>query len=310
MTYADQSLIVPEAQAGDRLDVFLAAQQPEISRSQWKNFIIEGVVQVNGQCVKPNHRVHAGESVRWKLPKKAPTEPQPEKIPLEVLFEDEDILVLNKSPGLVVHPAAGNETGTLLNALLFHDPVFRTLERAGIVHRLDKDTSGVMVVGKTPTAMESLQSQFKARKTKKEYCVLVWGHPQPPKGRIKTLISRHAVNRKKMAVCTENGREAISYYQTLETFSTTSLLSVRIETGRTHQIRVHLAHLGWPVVGDIVYGRARKQKLPVPVERQMLHAAKLSFTHPRTGEMLSFEAPLFDDMQQLLECLRKAGRSE
>ncbi|NNJ69926.1 MAG: RluA family pseudouridine synthase, partial [Kiritimatiellales bacterium] len=220
-----------------------------------------------------------------------------------ILFEDDAVLVLNKPPGLVVHPAAGNESGTLVNALLFHDAAFQEVERAGIVHRLDKDTSGVMVVAKSAAAQAALQQQFKDRDTEKEYLALVWGTP-PPEGRIETLLGRHPVHRKKQAVLSEGGREAISTYRTLEVFDEVALVAVKIETGRTHQIRVHMAHIGHPVAGDALYGRARKHHLPQTPKRQMLHAAKLSFNHPASGKRLSFEAPLFDDMRQLLEQLR------
>ncbi len=288
---------------GQRLDVFLAGAVPEVSRSHWKGLIQGGSVQVNGATYKPNHKLRAGDEVYWTIPEGVPAKPQPEDIPLDILFKDDAVLVLNKPPGLVVHPAAGNESGTLVNALLFHDPVFQSVERAGIVHRLDKDTSGVMVVAKSGASMAELQRQFKARETEKEYLALVWGHP-PPNGRIEALIGRHPKHRQKMAVQEESGREAVSNFQIVENFDETSLMQVGIETGRTHQIRVHMAHLGHPVVGDSVYGRARKYRLPVAAERQMLHALKLGFTHPDTGKRLSFEAPLFDDMRRLLELLR------
>ncbi|MEN7972456.1 MAG: RluA family pseudouridine synthase [Verrucomicrobiota bacterium] len=302
MNESNQSLSVEEG--GQRLDVFLALAVSGVSRSHWKQLIQNGRVTVNGAVCKPNHKLRAGAEVCWAIPEEVSAEAQPENIPLDILFEDASVLVLNKPWGRVVHPAAGNESGTLVNALLFHDPVFQDLERAGIVHRLDKDTSGVMVVAKSEKAMVELQRQFKVRETKKEYFALVWGHP-PSSGRIETLIGRHPVHRKKMAVLKEEGREAVSNFQTVEQFSEAALVQVRIETGRTHQIRVHLAHLGHPVVGDAVYGRARKNKLPLKPERQMLHAARLEFAHPVSGKRLSFEAPLFDDMRRILELLRE-----
>jgi 23S rRNA pseudouridine1911/1915/1917 synthase len=304
MDKLNQSLSVNQDQKGRRLDAFLADAMPEISRSQWKILIQDGRVLVNGGRCKPNHKLKADDAVVWSIPEETSSEVLPEDIPLDILFEDESLLVLSKPPGLVVHPAAGNEAGTLVNALLFHDPVFKTVERAGIVHRLDKDTSGVMVVAKSDTAMAELQRQFKARETEKEYIALVWGAP-PAAGRIETRIGRHPAHRKKMAVLKEDGRIAISNYETRERFDETALMRVKIETGRTHQIRVHMAHLGYPVVGDAVYGRARKHRLPAVPERQMLHAARLAFTHPVTGKRLSFEAPLLNDMRQLLEGLRE-----
>ncbi len=297
-----EKIIVEEKMAG-RLDAFLAGTVPEVSRSGWKGLILDKRVTVNGSACKPNHKLRVGDELCWTLPEKVSTDPQPEDIPLDILFEDAAVLVLSKPPRLVVHPAVGNESGTLVNALLFHDPAYQSLERAGIVHRLDKDTSGVMVVAKTEKAMAELQRQFKARETAKEYLALVWGSP-PPSGRIETLIGRNSRHRKKMAVLKEGGRVAVSNFQTLERFPETSWVQVGIETGRTHQIRVHMAHLGHPVVGDAVYGRARKNKLPLEVPRQMLHAAKLEFTHPDSGKRLSFEAPLFDDMRHLFELLR------
>ncbi|MCK4564776.1 MAG: RluA family pseudouridine synthase [Verrucomicrobia bacterium] len=306
MNETNQSLSVDAGQGGLRLDVFLAGAVPEVSRSHWKVLVQNGRVAVNGKTCKPNHKLKAGDEVCWSLPEETPPEALPEDIPLDILFEDDAVLVLNKPPGLVVHPAVGNESGTLVNALLFHDPVFQSVERAGIVHRLDKDTTGVMVVAKTDAAMAELQRQFKARETDKEYLALVWGAP-PQSGRIETRIGRHPVHRQKMAVLQEGGRKAVSNFQALETFAETTLVQVGIETGRTHQIRVHMAHLGHPIVGDAVYGRARKNKLPVAVDRQMLHAAKLGFTHPCSGKRLSFEASLPNDMYRLLENLRNGN---
>ena len=299
MNELNQSLSVESG--GVRLDVFLAGAVPEVSRSQWKTLIHGGRVAVNGIASKPNHKLKAGDEVAWSLPEETPAEPQPEEIPLDILFEDDALLVLNKSSGRVVHPAPGNKSGTLVNALLFHDPAFRSVERAGIVHRLDKDTSGAMVVAKTDAALAELQRQFKARETYKEYLALVWGAP-PPSGQIETQIGRHPKHRQKMAVLKEGGRVAVSNFKRLESFAETTLVQVKIETGRTHQIRVHMTHLGHPVVGDAVYGRSRKGKLSA--DRQMLHAAKLGFVHPCSGKKLSFEAPLPNDMRQLLEKLR------
>lgn len=299
MNELNQSLSVEVG--GVRLDVFLAAAVPAVSRSHWKTLIQDGRAVVNGRTCKPNHKLKAGDTVSWAIPEAAETEPQPEEIPLDILFEDDALLVLNKQAGRVVHPAPGNTSGTLVNALLFHDSIFESVERAGIVHRLDKDTSGVMVVAKTEAAMTELQRQFKARETEKEYLALVWGSP-PPSGRIETQIGRHPKHRQKMAVLKEGGRVAVSSFKVLESFAETTWVQVKIETGRTHQIRVHMAHLGHPVVGDAVYGRARKGNLQV--NRQMLHAAKLGLMHPCSGKRLSFEAPLFDDMRLILEKLR------
>ena len=298
------SLRVDSSAAKKRLDAFLAAEVAEVSRSQWKTLIEKGLVQLNGTvCNKPNTKLKPGDEVCWAIPNRAPLRAIPEDLPLNILYEDESVIVLNKAPGMVVHPAVGNPSGTMLHGLLFHDPVFLTLERAGIVHRLDKDTSGVIVVAKSEKSLTELQRQFKERETEKEYLALVWGEP-PKRGRIETQLGRHPVHRKKQAVLKENGRNAITHFQCLEQFPVCALMQVKIETGRTHQIRVHMAHIRHPIAGDTVYGRSHKGRLPVEPERQMLHAAKLSFTHPETGKRLSFEAPLFDDMSSLLDRLR------
>jgi len=299
-----QSLTIDSEPAGVRLDAFLAAHVPEVSRSAWKACILDGRVRVNGDDVKPNRKLSKGDTVEWMLPAAIPAKAIPENIPLHILFEDASVIVLNKPAGLVVHPAVGNSSGTLLHGLLFHEPSLHALERAGIVHRLDKDTSGVMVVAKNEAAQMALQQQFKDRTTKKEYLALVWGEP-PATGKIETLLGRHPVHRKKQAVLQEEGRQAVTHYTRLETFEEIALMRIGLETGRTHQIRVHMAHIGHPVVGDRVYGRARKNRLPLVPDRQMLHAARLEFNHPQSGKRLSFEAPLHDDMRLLLEALRK-----
>ena len=303
MDTMNQSLSVAPEASGHRLDACLAGQVPSISRSRWKRMIQTGLVLVNSEPCQPDQKLKAGDLITWTEPMEASEEILPERIPLTVLYEDKAIIVLNKPPGLVVHPAAGNESGTLVNALLFHDPVFGTLERAGIVHRLDKDTSGALVAAKSLRALSELRRQFKARETEKEYLALVWGHP-PDRGRIETQIGRHPAHRQKMAVLERDGREAVSNFEIVERFEETTLVRVRIETGRTHQIRVHMTHLGHPVVGDKVYGRARRNTAALQPDRQMLHAARLGFTHPETGKRLSFEAPLFEDMKQVLESMR------
>jgi len=289
---------------GVRLDVFLASVASDLSRSKVKRLIVNQDVLVNGEVVlKPNFRLKRGDEVGWSVFCELPLEVEPEAIKLDVLYEDDALLVLNKPPGIVVHPAPGNERGTILNALLFYDSCLKKMERAGIVHRLDKDTSGVLLVAKTEQARLALKDQFRNRETQKEYLALVWGSP-PAFGRVENQIGRHPKNRKKMAVLKEGGRLAISVFEVLERFEKISLLRVRIETGRTHQIRVHLSHLGFPVVGDRVYGRARKFDGFVP-NRQMLHAEKLGIVHPFTKKELLFTAPLFYDMSSFLDILRK-----
>ena len=292
-------------EGGMRLDRFLAARTPGRSRARWQADIRAGHVTVNGEPADPDRRLRAGDEVAWRLPpEEPPEEPRPEAIPLDLLYEDDAILVLNKPPGLVVHPGAGNPDGTLLNALLHHAPETALLPRAGLVHRLDKDTSGLLVVAKTESARLDLQRQFKARETKKEYLALVKGIP-PDRGVIEEPIGRHPVHRKKMTV-RRDGRPALSRYEVVERFARAALVRVQIETGRTHQIRVHMAHIGHPVLGDPLYGGARGTDAP----RQMLHAAALSFSHPHSGERLSFSAPLPDDMVAVLERMRSERDDE
>ncbi|MBN1267996.1 MAG: RluA family pseudouridine synthase [Kiritimatiellae bacterium] len=298
-------LTVESPDSGTRLDIWLARRRPEFSRARWQQLIRSGHVRVGGAARKPNHKLAGTETIEIEIPAPEPVGLAPEAIPLDVLFEDADLIVINKPPGLVVHPAAGHRSGTLVNALLHHCkdlPGIGGEIRPGIVHRLDKDTSGALVVAKTDAAMNSLVAQFKAHAVKKQYLALVWGRPQPPGGAIRTLVGRSVHNRKKMSARPARGREAVTHYRTIEAFKDVSLLSITIETGRTHQIRVHMAHLGHPVVGDRQYGRARQQVLPAP--RQMLHAERLAFQHPRSGEQVELTAAVPEDMQTLLLALR------
>ena len=295
-------------ESGQRLDAWLAENESELSRARWQALIKEECVTVNGSPSKANHKLREGDRVEWSIPEPVSTETLPEDIPLDILYEDSHLIAINKPAGLVVHPAAGNEDGTLVNALLHHCSDLAGIggeKRPGIVHRLDKDTSGVMVVAKTEQSMNELARQFKSRETEKEYVAIVRGAPQPPAGRIETTIGRHPVLRKKMAVNVPRGRSAISIYQTEEQFKNAALMRVRIETGRTHQIRVHMAHIKHPILGDETYTR-RHAADDVWPERQMLHAAKLCISHPNTGKRLVFNAPLPPDMQQVLSELRSA----
>ncbi len=296
---------IEKSGAGKRLDAWLANEQPEHSRARWQALIDEDHVTVNGEPVKRNFKLREGDEVKWTIPEPVSTEVLPEDIPLDILYEDAHMIVIHKPAGLVVHPAAGNEKGTLVNALLHHCTDLAGIGgeiRPGIVHRLDKDTSGVMVIAKTEAALNALAHQFKYRETEKEYLAIVRGVPTPRHKRIATTIGRHPVHRKKMAVDVRNGRHAVSYYEVVEAFDRSALIRVRIETGRTHQIRVHMAYLKHPVIGDKLYGRTRVDG--IHAERQMLHAAKLSIAHPDTGERMYFSAPLPKDMETLLEILR------
>ena len=278
-----------------RLDQFLAAAHPAVSRSRWKQLIEEGQVSLNGAVVrKPSVPLSAGDELRGVLPDPEPAGLVATDIPLAILYEDSDLIVLDKPAGLVVHPAPGHAADTLVNALLHHCADLQGIGgelRPGIVHRLDKDTSGVLVVAKNEQAVADLVAQFSAHTVEKEYLALVWGAPRKPAGLIELPIGRHPVQRKKMAV-TARGRPAATRYETLAASPRAALLRVRIATGRTHQIRGHLAHLGHPVVGDATYGRARRglpEGLAIP--RQMLHAHILKIAHPRDGRPLVFTAP-------------------
>ncbi len=282
-----------------RLDKFLAEAIPALSRSQAKRLIDAGLVQAEALRLKASTPLPSGTTLTITLPATPSPKPRPQAIPLDILFEDNQLIILNKAAGLVVHPAAGHAQDTLVNALLSHCPKLASLddERPGIVHRLDKDTSGVMVVAKTQGALQSLQKQFKARSVQKIYLALVHGQPQAPQGIIDVPLGRHPQHRQQMAALA-SGRPARTRYTLLQQWKDYSLLKVELETGRTHQIRVHLAWLGNPVVGDTVYGR-RKNLLSL--SRQFLHASQLSLKHPLTGQRLTFEAPLPPDLKAALD---------
>jgi 23S rRNA pseudouridine1911/1915/1917 synthase len=304
---APESLLtfsVPESAEG-RLDAWLAAQTAELSRARIQALIKEGRVTCGGAAVKANAKPKAGQTIEIRIPAPVPALPQPEDIPLDILYEDGDCLVINKPAGLVVHPAPGHATGTLVNALLFHCHDLGGVggvERPGIVHRLDKDTSGLMVVAKNDAAMAGFVRLFQTHGIAKEYVTLVHGAPLKPAGTVSSLIGRHPVHRQKMAVVDRNGKMAVTHYAVERRLGVLSLVRCRIETGRTHQIRVHMLSLGCPVVGDALYGRpaADKQLSPVP-PRQMLHAQRLTFTHPVTGAPMAFEAPIPADFSIYLE---------
>lgn len=303
-------LIVDNGQEGLRLDVWLAHQLSGMSRSRIQQLIRAGFIKINTQMVKESHKIKPGERVEVSIPPPREIGLKAENIPLNILFDDDSILVIDKPAGMVVHPAAGHDSGTLVNAVLYHCPRLGGIGgelRPGIVHRLDKDTSGVIVTVKTEKAMASLGSQFKQREIHKEYLAVVRGVFFPASGVIKTMIGRHLTDRKKMTAKPKKGRLAITRYETLEKFSQYSLVRLFPETGRTHQIRVHLAHLEHPVVGDRQYGKHAADNLPVDVGRQMLHARKICFFHPETGEKLEFTAPLPTDMERLLNYLRNEG---
>jgi len=293
-------LTVPAAYAGLRLDQALAKLLPEFSRSRLAQWVRLSRATVDGRAVLPRHKVRGGEVIDIApLPDAAVVAHRPEDIPLEVVFEDDTLLVVNKPAGLVVHPGSGNWQGTLLNALLRRVPGLAGIPRAGIVHRLDKDTSGLLVVAKTLTAQASLVRQLQARSVKREYLAVAHGRIARD-GRIESPIGRHPVKRTKMAVVAR-GRQAVTHYQVLERYSGASLLRCRLETGRTHQIRVHLSAQGHPLVGDPVYG---KRSSGIPFPRQALHAEQLALVHPKTGKTMEWQVEPPADMRKLIESLR------
>lgn len=293
--------------AEGRLDLWLAAQVPALSRARIQTLMKEGRITCDGETVKANAKPKAGSTLLIRIPAPAPAIPEPEKIPLPILYEDADLLILNKPSGLVVHPAPGHATGTLVNALLYHCKDLAGIggvERPGIVHRLDKETSGLMVVAKNDATMAGMVRLFQTGGITKVYLAFVHGAPLQERGTVRTLIGRHPVDRKKMAVVTRNGREAITHYRIEKRFKSVSLIRCEIETGRTHQIRVHMHFLGCPVVGDVIYGRpSADRQLPILPKRQLLHAAELRFSHPRTEVELAFRAETPEDFAAMLDAL-------
>ncbi|HSD67036.1 MAG TPA: RluA family pseudouridine synthase [Vicinamibacteria bacterium] len=309
---------MPGAEArGERLDAWLARQLPSLSRSRLRALIDSGHVHLDGARARPSARLRAGQVVRVDVPAPVPAEPLPEDIPIAVVYEDACLVVVDKPAGLVVHPGAGTSRGTLVNALLRH---VRDLSgvggvlRPGIVHRLDRGTSGLLVVAKDDETHRSLARQFAGRTVEKEYVALVLGSPARAAGEVDAPIGRDPVHRKKMSIRAPRGREARTSWRVDERFDGAALLRVRIHTGRTHQIRVHLAAIGHPVAGDAVYGGGRTppsrsaaaREALLSLERPALHAARLAFAHPSSGERLTFEAPLPSDLEGVLARLRAA----
>jgi 23S rRNA pseudouridine1911/1915/1917 synthase len=310
---------VSERKSRERLDAFLARELPQISRNKIQQLIKAGRVTVDGQAVKANTPVRPNDAIRVVIPRPPPPDVLPEKIPLEIVFEDEHLLVVNKPAGMVVHPACGHFTGTLVNALLGHT---RSLSRdgdtgrPGIVHRLDKDTSGLLVVAKEDAVHESLAVQFSDKSAEREYQAIVWGRPPRNSGTVETMLSRSVRDRRKIAVAS-TGKSAVTHYRVLERFSFLSHLSICLETGRTHQIRVHMAHIGHPVFGDPSYGgrtrpmaelnrndRTLAAELLQSIPRQALHAKTLGFVHPVLNRKMHFDSELPEDIRNVLEKLR------
>jgi 23S rRNA pseudouridine1911/1915/1917 synthase len=288
-----------------RLDKFLVSRLPEFSRSRLQELVETGFVWVNGsQARKNGQKLEYGNLVKVHIPAPELTDLVPEAIPLDIIFENEDLMVVNKPAGMVVHPAAGHNSGTLVHAALAHAPEMVGIggeKRPGVVHRLDRDTSGLILLAKNDQAHRWLQEQFRLRKAKKIYIALVDGKPPTPTGRIEAAIGRDPIHRKLMAVTSEaKGREAVSEYRTLESFREHTLLEVHPVTGRTHQIRLHLAFIGCPVAGDTVYGHRHSS---IPINRHFLHAARLTILLPGEGTVRIFEAPLAQELQEVLERL-------
>jgi len=286
-----------------RLDIYLSSQEElSLTRSRIQKLIDEGLVQVNDVPGKANYKLRKGDKITLMLPPPKELKVEPENILLDIIYEDEDIIVINKRQGMVVHPAHGNYSGTVVNALLAHCQDLSGIGgvmRPGIVHRLDKDTSGLLMIAKNDLAHLGLTEQIKNRAVQKKYLALVYGNLKEEKGTIDAPIGRHPIDRKKMAVVPRTGKPAVTHYQVLQRYGNHTYLEIDLETGRTHQIRVHLAYIGHPVVGDPVYSSKNRFNLP----GQFLHAYQLTFKHPRTGRTLEFTAPLPEVMQKVLRSL-------
>jgi 23S rRNA pseudouridine1911/1915/1917 synthase len=307
-----ETFVIEKSLPGERLDKFLSSRYPAMSRGAIQRLVEEGHIQINGQSVKPTHRPRAGDTVSVHWPEARSAEARPEDIPLDILYEDADLLVLNKAPGMVVHPATGNEEHTLVNALLHHCrgqlSGIGGVARPGIVHRLDKETSGCLVVAKNDETHVALSEQFAGRSTEKTYLAILCGEVPRESGEIKAAIARHPSHRKRMAVSGESGRAAWTSYRVRERLVCSTLVEAQLRTGRTHQLRVHFQHLGFPIAGDETYAARPTKRLMeltgyIP-PRVLLHAHTLAFTHPRTGRKRSFTAPVPRDFQEAMERLR------
>jgi 23S rRNA pseudouridine1911/1915/1917 synthase len=306
------SIRITEKDQGRRLDQFLSESDLNLSRSQAKKLIETEAILLNQRPAKPSHHLRSGDRVSGTIPAAEPLSLEPEPLPLSILYEDASLIVVDKPAGMVVHPAAGNPSGTLVNALLYHCRDLSGINgvlRPGIVHRLDKDTSGVMVVAKGDEAYHHLSRQFKNRVIQKIYLAIAQGKIEGNEGMIEAAIGRHPTERKRMSTHTRKGRAAMTRWKVLERLNGFTLLEILPQTGRTHQIRVHLSSIGYPILGDPVYGRRTIQDPALRecvkrMGRQALHAHHLGFVHPRTGERVDFVAPVPEDMKEVLACLR------
>lgn len=298
-----ERLVITENEAGMRADVALA-QLLDITRSNMQKLLEDGRVMKGSKVLKSNYKLRNGDEIIIDLPEPEPLDVQPENIPLDIIYEDEDVVVVNKARGMVVHPAAGNYSGTLVNALLYHCKNLSGINgviRPGIVHRLDKDTSGIMICAKNDAAHVSLSEQIQSKTAQRTYLAVVRGNIKSDSGVIETQIARDKNDRKKMAVVKEGGRDAVTEYEVLERFGKYTIVKCKLKTGRTHQIRVHMEYLGYPLVGDPKYS---PMKTPFSINGQALHSWTLTFVHPRTGETMSFEAQLPEDMKKIVTRLR------
>mgnify|MGYP006421525097 FL=1 len=306
------TIIIPERMTGDRLDVALSEMLPDYSRSKITAWIKSGDALINNKAFKPKDKVNGSQVVMLSLNKKQNNDWSAENIALNVVFEDEDIIIINKPFGLVTHPGAGNWNGTLANALLYYDPELSKLDRAGIVHRLDKNTSGLMVIARNEKSQKYLVEQLQSHSVVREYSAIVYGH-MISGGSVNDPIGRDPKDRIKQAV-SSNGKDATTHYRVIDRFKSHTHVKAILETGRTHQIRVHLSHIGYPLLGDPMYGgRVRFPKKASEIlkesllgfKRQALHSKKLTLNHPSTGELMSWKAPLPDDMLELLDILNE-----
>ena len=292
---------------GERLDKHITEElEGEVSRTQVQEWIKAGHVLVNGGAAKANYKLSADDRIRVQVPEPETPDVRPEPIPLDIVYEDADVIVVNKPRGMVVHPAPGHASGTLVNALLYHCRDLSGINgvlRPGIVHRIDKDTSGLIMAAKNDKAHQSLAVQLKEHSVKRKYTAIVHGQMEHRQGTVDAPIGRDDKDRKKFAVTSKNGKRAVTHFVVLELMREYTLIELQLETGRTHQIRVHMRHIGHPLVGDPVYGPARN-RFSKWIQGQALHAGVLGFRHPSTGNMLEFEAPLPEDMSRLLEHLR------
>ncbi|WP_342462502.1 RluA family pseudouridine synthase [Bacillus sp. FSL R5-0286] len=297
------NIAVSEEQTSERLDKFLSTTEPEWSRTQVQQWVKDGLIEVNGKQVKANYKVQAGDQIKVEIPDPEALDVEAESMDLDIYYEDEDVLVVNKPRGMVVHPAPGHVTGTLVNGLMAHCNDLSGINgvmRPGIVHRIDKDTSGLLMVAKNDMAHESLVNQLVAKTVTRKYTAVVHGIIQHDTGTIDAPIGRDKKDRQSMTVTKENAKQAVTHFDVMERFKDFTVVECRLETGRTHQIRVHMKYIGYPLAGDPKYGPRKT----VDFNGQLLHAGVLGFDHPRTGEYMEFTAPIPADMQAFIDSLR------